>query len=296
MLSDICYQQIRDEFWYGSYAGVVVVMDKEKGWVNAGKMCADHGKDLFEWKRAQHTQELFKALLLDLDTGTEVDETSICKFVRTENKSTSDRVISGTYIHRDLVPSLVGWCSPTFQIKVNRIINNFFVQEYKEKLEASEAALSLVNQQNRETQEQLQSALNAWDETTDQLRSTSTELCITSNAFITTAKRLSASRSQFNRWSKENGFAIVRLNDDQNYPYIAIRQQSKGMRSRINKLKQLYPMSEVLYKRDFIPNGINLFNRLKDKGVIKRNNSKFVLNDNFSETELITLLNTMCDS
>src|SRR5271156_6697052 len=62
----------------------------------------------------------------------------VCKYIQTENKTDTDRLISGTYIHPDLVPSVAGWISPLFQLKANRVVNGYIMEEWKAKLDASE--------------------------------------------------------------------------------------------------------------------------------------------------------------
>ena len=69
MISDIAYEQIKDNFWFGSYADCKVVLMKDCGWVNATKMCNEGGKRLSNWTRLEHTQELLKALQHDIEAS-----------------------------------------------------------------------------------------------------------------------------------------------------------------------------------------------------------------------------------
>ena len=55
----------------------------------------------------------------------------VCKCIVTEKKTELDKLITGTYIHPDLVPSVAGWISPIFQIKSNRVVNAYLVAQYK---------------------------------------------------------------------------------------------------------------------------------------------------------------------
>jgi hypothetical protein len=66
MLSQIAFQQIKDEFWYGAYGEFRVVMDKTDGYINATKMCADGGKEYKNWSLLNHSQELIQAVQLDV--------------------------------------------------------------------------------------------------------------------------------------------------------------------------------------------------------------------------------------
>src|SRR5277367_4935817 len=80
-LSAICFEHIKDDYWYGAYGDFRVVVMKTNGWVNASKMCKDGGKDMYDWLRLQGTEELFaaydrlKASEITLDIKAEADNT-----------------------------------------------------------------------------------------------------------------------------------------------------------------------------------------------------------------------------
>src|SRR5277367_6720809 len=57
-LSAICFEHIKDDYWYGAYGEFRVVMMKTNGWVNATKMCKDGGKQFRDWTRLQSTKQL----------------------------------------------------------------------------------------------------------------------------------------------------------------------------------------------------------------------------------------------
>src|SRR5438477_8820944 len=60
MISDICYEQIKDDFWYASYLGLKVVMMKSNGYINANKLCSDGGKALKHWLDNKHSKEMLE--------------------------------------------------------------------------------------------------------------------------------------------------------------------------------------------------------------------------------------------
>jgi hypothetical protein len=41
--------------------------------------------------------------------------------------------LRGTYVHRDLIPNIASWISPSFSLKVNRIVNEYLLMKEKEK-------------------------------------------------------------------------------------------------------------------------------------------------------------------
>src|SRR5277367_4675945 len=148
-LSAICFEHIKDDFWYGAYGEFRVVMMKTNGWVNVNKMCKDGGKQFSDWTRLQGTKELFaayqrlKASESTTDIKAEVDDTygdtarkiprAACNctmVVKTSHITPEDKLIAGTYYPADLVPSVAGWISPDFQLRANQIINHYLTCEY----------------------------------------------------------------------------------------------------------------------------------------------------------------------
>jgi len=123
MLSDICYQQIRDDFWMAKYAELDVLIMKDCGWVNASKLCNDGGKRFRDWKRLEQSKRLIHALENELKHPSieasknthginsekyltcEDGVAQICatpsntiKFVQDDNSAESGRLICGGYV------------------------------------------------------------------------------------------------------------------------------------------------------------------------------------------------------
>ena len=167
MLSDIAFQEICDNYYLGQFDEFSIVIMKDSSWVNASKLCRDGGKQLKNWLRLDHSKELMRACwhqahgfthpvpVTHGDAAAHI-RAAVCKYTATSNITDNDRLICGTYCHPDLVPSIAGWISPEFQLKVNRIINNFYVNEYKKKLEAVEQLLHLKQQEIQEAQQIVQ--------------------------------------------------------------------------------------------------------------------------------------------
>src|SRR5277367_5139477 len=160
-LSAICFEHIKDDYWYGAYGEFRVVMMKTNGWINATKMCNDGGKQFRDWTRLQSTKQLLaayqrlKASENSTDIKAEADNTCgdahagipapVCNcimVVQTFHITPEDKLISGTYCPADLIPSVAGCISPDFQLQANLIINHYLTCEYKAKLAESETQLA----------------------------------------------------------------------------------------------------------------------------------------------------------
>src|SRR5277367_2454343 len=102
-ISDICYEQIQDNYWYGSYGEFKMVMMKDCGYVNATKLCKDGGKRFDNWLANSASKRLLKAL--DEQLGHEAPDFipvessltgkdpapgfpgAVCKYIQTANIS-----------------------------------------------------------------------------------------------------------------------------------------------------------------------------------------------------------------
>src|SRR5436190_18202728 len=142
MLGEVAFEQIQDNYWYGAYGEFRVVMMKSNGYINATKMCNDGGKRFFNWSDLKSSHQLIQAhekqmvldntpldltnsdfALRDSKTGITVLVSTPCVSIQTANKTPTEQLISGTYCHPDLIPSIAGWISPEFQLKANRVVN-----------------------------------------------------------------------------------------------------------------------------------------------------------------------------
>jgi KilA-N domain len=58
---DVCYQAINDTYIYGSHSGFKVIINSKTGYVNATKLCGDHGKLYKNWTPLATTHQLMAA-------------------------------------------------------------------------------------------------------------------------------------------------------------------------------------------------------------------------------------------
>jgi KilA-N domain len=151
MIPDIAIKQIQGNFWLGAYGELRLPMMMDCGFVNATTLCANAGKRYDKWARLQSSTQLMNTLKEMLGTGevsaiSSGDEAkalrdgnaqiwaSVCKSITTENFSPEDKLISGTYVHPDLIPSIAGWISPRHQIMTNRLRMAFDAWQYNKQL------------------------------------------------------------------------------------------------------------------------------------------------------------------
>ena len=90
--------------------------------------------------------------------------------------------------------------------QVNRIINNFYVNEYKQKLEAVEQLLHMKQRKIDEEQRQL-------DETNEKNTILTEDLIDTDTKRIVATEALTAKKQELRNWSDSHAFSFLRLNN-----------------------------------------------------------------------------------
>jgi hypothetical protein len=318
MLGEITFEQIHENYWFGAYGEFRVVMDKSNGFVNATKLCSSGGKHFYNWSSNTSSKQLMQTLqnLIDASNGEVLDNahdlsktpvnasrqfySGVCKYIETAGRTAADRIISGTYVHPDLVPSVAGWLSPMFQLKANKIVNMCLLEEWKTKLQASEqSALQLLQslQQSQldmadkiEQNNELETVIGEWCSVVD----FKTEMIqVKEQAIEKLEETVGNQISERQVWASTHSFTLMKLNGESSrYPYYGIRCQSRAVCSAIKKLRRKFPNSEVLYQQRKVPNAINLFSRLKSQKAIEANRN--FCNPLCNEKELIHLLSNLC--
>ena len=316
MITGIAFEQIQDNYWYGAYGEFRVVMMKDSGYINATRLCSSGGKNYYDWTRLKSSHELiqsFQRMVASenmhgtmasalLDTKSQIcgSASPPCKIVLTPNQSGNDKLIAGTYIHPDLVPSVAGWVCSEFQIKANRVVNAYLSMQYKQQiakaqqeLEAKqielEATTILRNIETRRVQRLLESG-HEQDELIESLEATVEQ----KEGYI---GKLSETVQEKERrhciWSSTHAFTMFRTNNPlSSWPYYAIRGKRGYMRATIKRIRRKNPCSIIVYQHNNTTNPINLYNRLKSSGILHFNGNKCKLL--VSEIELINKLGDLC--
>jgi hypothetical protein len=124
-LRELIFEYINDKYSWGNYGEFKVLMMRENGYINVTKLCTDGGKEFFKWKENK-SSELF---LEEVSSILRIQRTDLLITVKGGDKKL--QVVTGTYAHPDLVPHIASWVSPSFAVKVSRIVNEYLVREEK---------------------------------------------------------------------------------------------------------------------------------------------------------------------
>ena len=197
VISDICYSQIRGDFWNADYLGFQVVMMKSNGYINATKLCADGGKHFRYWSETVHSQEMLEyheKILNQSEAGKMISPSNLTlggatagiTAVATPNANNTifpsqsevssipvsivvaggdDMLVRGTYVYAKLIPHIASWVSIEFGHRVACIIEDFVVRDYHQKLKMAKdetAELSQLYAQKYEKLKDVDRELSKW--------------------------------------------------------------------------------------------------------------------------------------
>jgi hypothetical protein len=308
MLSAICFEQIRDNYFYGQYGEFKVVIMKDNGYINATKLCMDGGRKFKNWLANEASKALIrtleKQLRLEASDSTMVenaeadntcqdqparipaDTPKALQFVQAGNYHKAGTLITGTYIHSLLVCHVACWISPEFAFKVSKIINGFIITEYKLQVEKAiqdvEQAQLVVSELKQQTEVK--------DGEISNLRE---GLIETDTARLRVEEAFKIRREEWHMWRQSHAFSLLKLNDQNaRYPYYAIRCKRVNMNERIKVLRRKHPRAVVVFQHRKVPNGINVYDRLRlEKLVGSHHNYCIPFND---ELSLLKALKEMC--
>ena len=284
---------------------------KDSGYVNATKLCKDGGKRFYDWKRLDHTKELVAALesesghqafgntqqnnltLEDRVAHIPVSQSQAFYFDKGDNTSEVGRLLSGTYCHPLLIPHIACWISATFALKVSQIVNDYFVQEVKTRLEVAERQRQAAEAQMQIAQQAYEVAQQQVDDWHDVVVDRDSQIQELREDLISTDTNLTNKKAELNTWASSHAFSLLHLADDNaQLPYYAIRCKRRRMTPSINKLRSKYPNATVIYQNRNIPNAINLYSRLKSCKHIKSQHN--YCNPTVNEAALLQAIEILC--
>ena len=123
LITKLAYENIDDTYSKARYGEFEVIINMKTGYINATKLCADGGKRFDHWLENKNSKELIKECQLP-----EFRESTMLV------KGGQIPIITGTYVHPDLIPHIASWVSPKFAIKVSKIVNDFLIREREEEI------------------------------------------------------------------------------------------------------------------------------------------------------------------
>ncbi|CCU55322.1 N1R/p28-like protein [Adoxophyes honmai entomopoxvirus 'L'] len=126
-LIDICYEHIKDSYYYGLFGDFKLIIDKKTGCFNATKLCNLGGKRYIHWKSLDKSKNLINYVInnryRDVDTG--------FYEIKGDNNEEITKKITGQYVPKEIILDISSWLSPEFYLKCNDVIINYYNNEFK---------------------------------------------------------------------------------------------------------------------------------------------------------------------
>ncbi|QRI42888.1 N1R/p28-like protein [Cheloniid poxvirus 1] len=211
--------------------------------------------------------------------------------VKNESKGKHQYEVSGSYIHQDLIPHIASWISPSFAIKVSKIINCYVSGKYEFKLKEKLKKEEKYNMDTQELKEYNKRMEEKYDRDTRELK---TELIELKTELKKIEERLKDKVINPTSPNKLHRLVILQSKRDPN-SFKTLRLQAERLNQETNKYKNEYKVFFNAYE----PNAVSCFNRLKER-LLEQERVKISYNDftlcdleNYGVRELYNDLNNL---
>ena len=259
MLSSVCYEQIKDDYWYGLYGDFKLIINKRTSRFNATKLCKDGGKRFDHWMANDQSKTLINHITLLRTQGDGSSDGSVMDVVMD-----GDNLLRGTYVPQELILSIASWVSPTFYLKCNAVVMDHYTDYFKANYDSLGQKLEEVT-----------------------------------NLMEQMKVRVSLMREDVvpkpTNPNKIHMFVLIHKNVDEEYPYYVVRAQHCSFKKAMDTIKAKYPKNETIYQLEYNPNTVNLFVRMKETiKTIKTSFNNIKLDEGYSIDDLVMDIKNLC--
>jgi hypothetical protein len=267
-LSEVIYESVNSEYGWGKYGEFRVLIRKKDGYINATKLCALGGKELFNYMANASSQRFIDEVVCTLS----IPRVQLVEVL----KAGSNYELNGTYVHQDLVPHIASWVSPQFAIKVSKIVNNFIVREYREQIRVKDDKIDELVSEVLALKKLTEKQSIKIDRQSDDIQTLvagsnrlEKNLGVANENIVSTLRtlgRVSDRAVPLDRVlpSKKESFTVLDFNDPRlSVPYCVIRAQEVSTRNTVAAKRKQYPNLRVVVQYADHPNARELWNAVK---------------------------------
>jgi hypothetical protein len=306
-IRNIIFERINNKFSYGKYGPFVVVIMEGNGYINATKLCKlDKNKRFVDWK----VNKSSKLLISETSKLKNIPENELIININ----GGSNTVISGAYVHEDLITDIAYWISLKFKMLVSTIIKAKFAQDFlKEKqdlIDECNEKDDKIDEMSKEIKKQTK-MIKDIGLTLKDVKGQNVELLDNNKNMKSNLKKLTLKQQKIldgvdglcknlviptTEKGDNNRLIIIKNNEadsDQEdaaeiFEYTVLKMQQNIVKKKISSHLQLYPDSEVIVNL-VNPNARTLWKNIKFKlkNKISVKNSRFNLKKNYTEQNLI---------
>jgi hypothetical protein len=332
-LNDVCYQHIKDTYHYGIFSDFKLVIDQKTGYFNATKLCQLGNKNFFEWKRLEKSKRIIEYY----ESRSENSQSGFLYEIKGDNKDLKTQLTTGTYVPKELILDIASWVSIEFYDRCNNIIINYFVKEFKnmdsealkQKIKEAEETMEKLTLENEIKDNTIYQQKDKIDELKDLMVKQDQERQKEREADRQYMRSLGISLEEVKDQndglhkqvkkvqrklgiavedrapqpedeSKRERFVMIKLNDDEYYPYYIIRAQNDYTNRKLKTKLKHFPNLEVLLDFKCNPNSKTLYTRIKEnlkaKNVIFKGNNIDLEESKITEQRLVDEMKVINDS
>ncbi|AAG02818.1 hypothetical protein AMV112 [Betaentomopoxvirus amoorei] len=263
-LIDVCYEHIKDSYYYGLFGDFKLVIDKTTGCFNATKLCNLSGKRFRNWIRLDRSKQLLKYMENYRSSYVSVGFYE----VKGDNNNKTSKEITGQYVPKEVILDISSWISVEFYLKCNDIIINYYNNEFKY-LSKEDINNKVKEVENKYTNiiEENEITIKQKDDKIDEL-------------------------IQINKRIEEQNIKLLKLAEKQNIKLDEISDELDETNYKLDTLTQTVE-ENILPDRNIQPNDINLKHNLviykKINNIIKitRAQNKYINKIKISEDNII---------
>ena len=240
---------------------------------------------MFNWKRLEKSKRMVEYYQRSCPS----DLKGSLYEVKLQNNDNLNKQITGTYVPQELILEIASWVSIEFYDKCNKIILNYFVNEFKK---MNKSALEEKIKQMKKLTLKHEEVVAVKDDKIDQLLDYVRSLGISlehvkdqNDELLDRNKGLKHDIKQVKtklgiavedraplpeNKAKQERFVLIKRNDDEYYPYYTIRAQDDYTKRKLKFERQHFPNLEVLLDFACNPNSKTLYTRIKESLKAKR--------------------------
>ncbi|CCU55686.1 N1R/p28-like protein [Choristoneura biennis entomopoxvirus] len=306
-LIDVCYEQIKDQYYYGLFGDFKLVIDKNTGCFNATKLCNLDGKQFKQWKRLEKSKQLIKTIENLRGGNPHLWEYEVIS----NNNHEICKQYTGFYVCKDLILDIASWISPEFYLKCNDIIINYYKNEFKS-LTDKDIQNKIIEIENKYTNiiDKKDNQLQVKDDKIDELLDSNKNLENKINTLLKLSEKQNIKLDEIGDELEETNYKLDTLTEtveevilpDRNISPSDINLKHNLVIYKINNAikiiraqnkyinKNNIPINDIIIK-EYVPNPIDFINRMKlycneankkFKKDLKKNN-KSMSNEDFIE-------------
>ena len=286
-ITDLCFKLIiikdNREYHYAKYGDFIVIMIKSNdftnGFINATKLCQLGNKNYKHWIELKKSKELIE-FYENIKVAGIATSSNNYKFELNIAGTKENNILSGTYVHKQLILNISIWISNEFYNKVSNIIENHLIKNFKDELSLNKNKLEELNIEIEKYNKIIEDKNNC----ITSLENSNKDLTNTNKDLNENLKNLNINLEKVNNdktllshkietikpkiitepLNKNVYNILVLFKIDTNKYYIS-RTQYQKYRHILRSIYKKYPNNEEILYLDKVPNSNYIFNRLKEE-------------------------------